>query len=140
MPDTKRLGSSARPTPPRPPTMAYRLPFSGVPMPRELPPGSRWKGRQMLYRKLAFACALLLAVPAFANNTQISPSQFAAQPPPVLRLMNDAEFSNFLQRLDADLLRAQSRIKKMDMRSLSLDAQETQDLIKSHDRCHEATN
>ncbi len=92
----------------------------------------------MLYRKLAFACALLLAVPAFANNTQISPSQFAAQPPPVLRLMNDAEFSNFLQRLDAELLRAQSRIKKMDMRSLSLDAQETQDLIKSHDRCLES--
>lgn len=92
-----------------------------------------------MFRKLALACALLLSVPAFANNTQISPSQFAAsQPPPVLRLMNDAEFATFLQRLDAELLRAQSRIKNMDMRALSLDAQETQDLLKNHERCLES--
>jgi hypothetical protein len=93
----------------------------------------------MLLRKLAVICGLLLAVPAFANNTRISPSQFAAsQPPPVLRLMNDAEFATFLQHLDAELLRAQSRIKKMDMKALSLDAQETQDLVNSHERCLES--
>lgn len=92
-----------------------------------------------MFRTSALACALLLAVPAFANNTRFPASQFAApQPPPVLRLMNDAEFATFLQRLDAELLRAQSRIKKMDLKSLSLDAQETQDLLKSHERCLES--
>jgi hypothetical protein len=92
-----------------------------------------------MFRKPAFVIALLFAAPAFANSTGISPSQFAAsEPPPVLRLMNDAEFATFLQRLDADLLRSQTRMKKMDMKSLSLGAQETQDLIKSHQRCLES--
>ena len=92
-----------------------------------------------MFRKSALGMALLLAAPVFANNTQVSPSQFAAShAQPTLRLMNDAEFATFLRRLDGDLLRAQSRIKKMDMRSLSLDAQETQDLLKSHARCLES--
>lgn len=92
-----------------------------------------------MFRKSALGMALLLAAPVFANNTRVSPSQFAtSQAQPMLRLMNDAEFATFLQRLDGDLLRAQSRIKKMDMRSLSLDAQETQDLLKSHARCIES--
>lgn len=92
-----------------------------------------------MFRKSVLGMALLLAAPVFANNTQVSPSQFATgQAQPMLRLMNDAEFATFLQRLDGDLLRAQSRIKKMDMRSVSVDAQETQDLLKSHARCLES--
>lgn len=83
--------------------------------------------------------ALLLAVPAFAHNTQIPASQFAAgQAQPSLRLMNDAEFATFLQRLDVDLVRAQSQMKKMDMRSMSLDAQGKQDLLRSYERCLES--
>ena len=89
-----------------------------------------------MVRKPILAIALLFAVPAFANNTRISPSQFgASQPQPVLRLMSDTEFATFLQHLDAGLMHAQSRMKKMDLRSVSLDAQETQDLARGYERC-----
>jgi hypothetical protein len=90
----------------------------------------------MIRKSILAVVALLIAIPAFAHNTQIPTSQFAAsQPPPVLRLMSDTEFTTFLQRLDADLLRAQLRMKKMDMRSLSTDTQEKQDLARSYELC-----
>lgn len=93
-----------------------------------------------MVRKLTLAVtAMLLTVPAFAHNTQIPASQFApGQPQPGLRLMNDAEFATFLQRLDADLAHAQSQMKKMDMRSVSLDAQGKQDVTRSYERCLES--
>jgi len=90
----------------------------------------------MIRKSILAVVAQLIAIPAFAHNTQIPASQFAAsQPPPVLRLMNDAEFATFLQRLDSGLLRAQLQMKKMDMRSLSTDAQEKQDLARSYELC-----
>jgi hypothetical protein len=76
--------------------------------------------------------AFLSAIPAFAHTTQFS----AGQPQPVvLRLMNDKEFSTFLTRLDSDLLRSQAQMKKMDVKSLSVDLQEKQELERSYSRC-----
>jgi len=76
--------------------------------------------------------AFLTAIPAFAHTTQFS----AGQPQPVvLRLMNDKEFATFLTRLDSDLLRSQLQMKKMDVKSLSVDLQEKQELERSYNRC-----
>jgi len=88
----------------------------------------------------AFAvCASLGAIPAFAYNTQFATGQApASQAQPVLRLMNDREFSSFLERLDADLLRSQLQMKKMDVKSVSLDLQEKQELERSYARCLES--
>ena len=49
--------------------------------------------------------------------------------------MNDREFSTFLGRLDSDLLRSQLQMKKMDVKSLSLDLQEKQELERSYSQC-----
>lgn len=86
-----------------------------------------------MFRKFIItAFAFLSAIPAFAHTTQFS----AGQPQPVvLRLMNDKEFATFLARLDSDLLRSQLQMKKMDVKSLSLDLQEKQELERSYGRC-----
>jgi hypothetical protein len=77
------------------------------------------------------AFAFLSAVPAFPNTTR-----FATEPAhPALRLMNDSEFSRFLGRLDAGMLRSQLKLKKIDVQSLSLDLQEREELQRSHERC-----
>jgi hypothetical protein len=86
--------------------------------------------RKMIVTALAF----LSAIPAFANTTQF-PSTQVQPAQPVLRLMNDTEFSTFLKRLDSDLLRSQMQLKKMDVTSVSLDVQEKQELQKSYNRC-----
>jgi hypothetical protein len=92
----------------------------------------------MFRKSMIAAVAFLSALPAFAHNTQIPSGQFqssASAAQPVLRLMNDREFSNFLERLDADMLRSEAQLKKMDMKSLSADTQEKQDLETSYNRC-----
>lgn len=76
--------------------------------------------------------AFLSAVPAFSHTTQYTTTE---QAHPALRLMNDSEFSTFLERLDAGMLRSQTQLKKMDVQSLSLDVQERTELQKSHERC-----
>ena len=93
-----------------------------------------------MFRKLLITgCAFLSAIPAFANTTtKFDASQLAnaQQPKPVaLRLMSDSQFATFLERLDADLLRSELQLKKMDVKSLSLDAQEKQELQRSYLRC-----
>ena len=97
-------------------------------------------------RKLVIAAlGILGAVPVFAHTTQF-PSASASAPPaqavqpaePVLRLMNEDEFASFLMRLDAQLMRSQEQLKKMDVRSLSIDVQERQELEKSRARCLES--
>jgi hypothetical protein len=88
-------------------------------------------------RKLIIAAfALVGAIPAFANNTKLPmPQPAEGQSQPVLRLMNDREFSAFLERLDANLLRSQLQLKKMDVKSLRLDAQEKQELDRGFAQC-----
>ncbi|HEV7968898.1 MAG TPA: hypothetical protein VGP19_15075 [Candidatus Acidoferrales bacterium] len=95
-----------------------------------------------MHRKTIIAVfALLGALPGFANTTRFPAGQVAAgqaaagQAEPVLRLMNDREFAVFLGRLDSDLLRSQLQLKKMDVKSLSLDVQEKQDLERSYSQC-----
>ena len=86
----------------------------------------------MFRKSIITVFAFLSAMPAFAHTTQFS----AGQPQPVvLRLMNDKEFSTFLTRLDSDLLRSQLQMKKMDVKSLSVDLQEKQELERSYSRC-----
>jgi len=75
--------------------------------------------------------AFLSAVPAFPHTTQFVPGQ--AQP--ALHLMNDSEFAIFLKRLDTDMLSAQAQLKKMDVKSLNLGLQESQELERSYGRC-----
>ena len=80
--------------------------------------------------------AFLSAIPSFAHTTKFETGQVATgQAQPVLRLMNDREFATFLARLDSDLLRSQLQLKKMDVKSLSLDLQEKQELVRSYSRC-----
>jgi hypothetical protein len=80
--------------------------------------------------------AFLGSIPAFAHTTQFAPGQAATgHAQLVLRLMSDREFSAFLVRLDSDLLRSQLQMRKMDMKSLSLDVQEKQDLERSYTQC-----
>jgi hypothetical protein len=91
-----------------------------------------------MFRKLIITVSAFLSViPAFAHTTQFATGQVAtAQAKPVaLRLMSDREFSTFLDRLDSDLLHSQLQLKKMDVKSLSLDLQEKQELERSHGRC-----
>lgn len=91
----------------------------------------------MIRRLLITVFAFASAIPALAHTTQLATGQAATvQPQPVaLRLMSDTEFATFLQRLDSDLLRSQLRLKKIDVKSLSLDAQERVELQRSYSRC-----
>jgi len=90
----------------------------------------------MLRKSLILAIALLSSLPAFANTTQLAPGHASTAPAqPVLRLMSEREFSAFLSRLDEDLVRSESQLKKMDVRSLTPDLQVMQDLERSHVQC-----
>src|SRR4029077_16473413 len=91
-----------------------------------------------MFRKIIImGFAFLSAIPAFAHTTQFATGQVAtAQAKPVaLRLLSDREFAAFLERLDSDLHRSKLQLKKMDVKSLSLDLQEKQELARSYDRC-----
>jgi hypothetical protein len=90
----------------------------------------------MFRKSIIMVFAFLGAIPAFAHTTQFPTGQAATgQGQPVLRLMNDREFGIFLGRLDSDLIRSQQQLKKMDVKSLSLDNQEKQDLQRSYAQC-----
>ena len=90
----------------------------------------------MFRKTIIMVFAFLSAIPAFAHTTQFTAVPSATgQAQPVLRLMNDREFATFLARLDSDLLRSQLQMKKMDVKSLSLDLQEKQDLERSYGQC-----
>ncbi len=91
----------------------------------------------MIRNLLITGFAFLSAIPAFAHTTKFDTGQIATgqEKPVALRLMSDSQFSTFLARLDADLLHSQLQLKKMDMKSLSLDLQEKQELQRSYSQC-----
>jgi len=90
----------------------------------------------MLRKTIITVLAFLGAIPALAHTTQFAPGQAATgHAQPVLRLMNDREFAAFLVRLDSDLLRSEQQLEKMDVKSLSLDAQDKLDLERSYSQC-----
>jgi hypothetical protein len=90
----------------------------------------------MIRKLLITGFVFLSALPAFARTTKFETGQAATGPAqPVLRLMNDREFATFLVRLDSDLLHSQSQMKKMDVKYLSLDLQEKQELERSYSQC-----
>ena len=85
-----------------------------------------------MIRKLIITVFVFLgAVPTFPHTTQLP----TGQTHPALHLMNDSEFAIFLKRLDTDVLRSQAQLKKMDVKSLSLDLQEGEELERSYNRC-----
>jgi hypothetical protein len=85
----------------------------------------------MIRKLLITVFAFLSAVPAFSNTPQFT----TGQAHPALHLMNDGEFALFLKRLDVDMLRSQAQLKKMNVKSLSVDPQESEELGRSYDRC-----
>jgi hypothetical protein len=91
----------------------------------------------MIRKLLITGFAFLGAIPAFAHTTKFEAGQVAAaQAKPVaLRLMSDSQFATFLERLDSDLLRSRLQLKKMDVKSLTLDIQEKQELERSYRQC-----
>lgn len=91
----------------------------------------------MLRKLLITGFAFLTAIPAFAHTTKFDAGQAATAPPkPVaLRLMSDEQFATFLGRLDSELHRSELQLKKMDVKSVSLDLQEKQELGRSYGRC-----
>jgi hypothetical protein len=88
-------------------------------------------GGEMIRKLIITVFAFLSAVPAFPNTPQFATGQTR----PALHLMNDGEFTLFLRRLDTDMLRSQAQLKKMDVKSLSVDPQETEELGRSFNRC-----
>ncbi len=85
-----------------------------------------------MIRKLFITVFVLLSAgPAFPHTTQVA----TGQDHPALHLMNDSEFATFLNRLDTDVLRSQVQLRKMDVKSLSLGFQESEELERSYNRC-----
>src|SRR5882762_7107581 len=85
----------------------------------------------MIRKLFIIVFVFLSAVPAFPHTAQFA----TGQDHPTLHLMNDSEFAIFLKRLDADILRSQVQSKKMDVKSLSLGFQESEELERSYNRC-----
>jgi hypothetical protein len=90
-----------------------------------------WEVGQMIRKLILTGIAFLSAVPAFPHNAQFA----AGQDRPALHLMNDGEFAVFLKRLDTDVARSQVQLKKMDVKSLSVGLQESDELERSYNRC-----
>ena len=85
----------------------------------------------MIRKIIVTVFMFLCAIPAFPHTTQLTPRQVH----PALHLMNDSEFAVFLNRLDANVLRSQVQLKKIDVKSLSLGLQANEELQRSYNRC-----
>jgi hypothetical protein len=85
----------------------------------------------MIRKYIVMAFAFLSAVPAFSHTTQFT----AGQAHPARNLMNESEFATFLGHLDADMLRSQVQLKKMDVKSVSRDPRESKELETGYNRC-----
>ena len=75
--------------------------------------------------------ALAVAPPGFAQG-QAGP---AADGSAALRLMNDAQFKEFLKRLDADLMSWKGRLKAVNVAALRLGPEEVRELRRSYSLC-----
>lgn len=88
-----------------------------------------------MIRKLAVLLfALVLVLPAFSDTRHSLANENHAG----LHVMNNAEFTVFLQKLDADLLTWKARLKSVDVSSLALDPQDGRELSRSHHFCVQA--
>ena len=75
--------------------------------------------------------ALAVASPGFAQG-QSGP---AADGSATLRLLNDAQFKEFLKRLDADLMSWKARLKAVNVAALRLGPEEVRELRRSYTLC-----
>jgi hypothetical protein len=84
--------------------------------------------------------AVFTAIPAFSNTRQpaVTTPSTPAAPPTALHMMSDSEFVSFLKRLDTEMVRSQTQLRAMDLRSLSRDAQESEELLRSYNRSLES--
>ena len=85
----------------------------------------------MILKLITTAFVFLIAIPVFAHTAKVTTGDAR----PALHLMSDSEFATFLNSLDANLLRSQAQLKNMDVKSVSLDPQESGELAKSYNRC-----
>jgi|SRR5579872_405372 len=85
----------------------------------------------MIRKLILTGIAFMSAVPAYSHNAPLT----AGKDRPALHLMNDTEFATYLKRLDADVLRSQTQLKKMDVKSLSFGPQDSDQLERSYNRC-----
>ena len=69
------------------------------------------------------ACANTTRPPAIANSA------------PALHLMNDSEFTAFLERLDTDMVNSKAKLRILDVKSLGEDVQTSEEMQKSQNRC-----
>ena len=83
-------------------------------------------------RKLAITVfAFLIAVPAFPDVREAPTKQVY----PALHLMSKNEFALFLRRLDTGVLRWKVQLSHVDVRSLSLDRHEGEELERGYNLC-----
>lgn len=75
--------------------------------------------------------ALILALPAFSDNRK----SLLGDNHPGLHVMNNSEFSAFLEQLDTDLVAWRARLKSVDVSSLAVDPQESKEIGRSRRLC-----
>jgi len=75
----------------------------------------------------ALGCVLAIPAPGHARQAQTE------QAPLAPHLMNDGEFALFLKQLDTGVLRWEAQLKDVDVKSLALDSQESEELARSYD-------
>jgi hypothetical protein len=84
-------------------------------------------------RRLAIVVVLAL-LPAASASAQfrLKPT---AEETSALRLMNDTEFTEFLRRLDADIVNWKSRLRAIDVNSLRVGPEDAKELRRSYHLC-----
>ncbi len=85
-----------------------------------------------MVRNLAIvSLALVLSAPASAQAQQSAAGQDLA----ALRLMNDAQFKEFLKRLDADIVSWKGRLKTLDVGSLRVGRDDAKEIRRGYSLC-----
>jgi hypothetical protein len=85
----------------------------------------------MIRRLAIIGLTLLWAAPASAQF-RLKPT---AEEVSALRLMNDTEFTEFLRRLDADIVSWKARLRTVDVASLRIGPEDAKELRRSYNLC-----
>ena len=85
----------------------------------------------MTRKPAALLLALILGIPVFADTRKSQADEGHSG----LRVMNNAEFAVFLEKLDADMVAWKARLETDDVSSLALDAPERKEIGRSYRLC-----
>jgi len=88
----------------------------------------------MIQIVVAVLSTFILTAPGLSRT----PPKPADADPPALRLMNNTQFSLFLEALNADVLRWKAQLKTVDVAALGLEPQDARELASSYHLCFEA--